>query len=189
MDSQDFSNLSGKILIASPHVDCGEVFHKSLIYLLSHTQEGSIGLIVNYLVNHTPLNTLFKIINDQTVSELILPVYLGGPMDLERGFFLHSVDYDKNLLFKFQDHLAVSSNTEILRDIAAGIGPKKSLFIIGYTSWGAGQLEAELENNLWIASNYDQELIFSEEFAEKWQLALARLGINDLFFGSMLGYC
>lgn len=190
MTKQDFSNLSGKILIASPYVLQGDVFNKSLIYLLSHTKDGSIGLIVNHLVNYTPFKALFKITNDTTISnDLTLPVYLGGPIELDRGFFLHSTDYDKNLLFKFHDNLALSSNTGILKDIAAGVGPQKSLFIIGYTSWGAGQLEFELENNLWIASDYDQDLIFSEIIEQKWQVALKRLGIDNSHFASTFGHC
>ena len=193
MKNQDFTNLSEKILIASPYVLQGDVFHKSLIYILSHTKDGSIGLIVNHLVNRTPFKTLFKVMNDKDNiipnNDLILPVYLGGPLELDRGFFLHSADYDKNLLFKFQDNLAVSSNTGILKDIAAGAGPKKSLFIIGYTSWKAGQLETELENNLWIVSDYDQDLIFSEEIEQKWHIALKRIGVDDSYFASIIGHC
>lgn len=190
MQDQTFNNLSGKILIASPYVLYGDVFHKSLIYMLSHTKDGSIGLIVNHLVNSLSFKTLFKLINNNTpvVGDLVLPIYLGGPVELERGFFLHSSDYDKNLLFKFQGNLAVSSNINILQDIASGQGPKNSLFLVGYTAWKPSELEFELENNLWVVSDCDSDLIFLESNEKKWQTALKRIGIKQSNFGSILGH-
>ena len=194
MNNQNFDNLSGKILIASPFVLFGDVFHRSIIYVLSHTKDGSVGLIVNHLVNKVKFKALFQIIKNNSFDnnkkdDLTIPVYLGGPVELERGFFLHSNDYDKNVLFNFHDNLAVSSNIEILEDIYAGIGPKDSLFVIGYTGWEAGQLELELENNLWIISDYDQSLIFSNSPEQKWHKALDHLGIANTCFASKAGHC
>jgi putative transcriptional regulator len=193
MKNQDFNNLSGKILIASPFMLFGDVFHRSIIYVLSHTKEGSVGLIVNHLVNKMRFKSLFHIIQDTSIdnidNNLMIPVYLGGPVELERGFFLHSNDYDKNVLFNFHDDLAVSSNVEILKDIYGGSGPKNSLFIIGYTGWEAGQLELELENNLWIISDYDPSLVFSSSPEQKWHQALHYLGIEDTYFASKAGNC
>ena len=119
MNNQNFDNLSGKILIASPFVLFGDVFHRSIIYVLSHTKDGSVGLIVNHLVNKVKFKALFQIIKNNSFDnnkkdDLTIPVYLGGPVELERGFFLHSNDYDKNVLFNFHDNLSVSSNIEIL---------------------------------------------------------------------------
>ena len=191
MTTSTFSNLSGKILIASPYMLHGDVFHKSLIYVLTHTQDGSVGLIVNHPVNRMPLKSLFKALDKETEigSDLSLPIYLGGPIELEKAFLLHSGDYDKNLLFKFQDNLAVSSNAEILKDLAKGSGPSNSMFIVGYTVWKKGELEAELENNYWIVSDCDKELIFSETDDRKWNTALKKLGIEDTQFSSQLGHC
>lgn len=178
MTKQDFSNLTGKILIASPFAMEGNVFHKSLIYVLKHTDEGSIGLIFNHTVNNAPANTLFDKI-DVNTDELKLNVHLGGPVEVARGFFLHTGEYNKNLLFNTQDsNLAVSSNSQILQDIADGTGPQNSLFIIGYTGWNAGQLEFELEHNLWLISEPDHDLIFQTDSQQKWSKALGKLGIS-----------
>lgn len=107
-----FDNLSGKVLIATPYMLDG-IFNKSLIYMLSHTAEGTMGLIFNNLVNHIEIKSFFKISNDQVDSNIMMPIYLGGAVEYERGFFLHSDDYNENLLLKFQNHLAVSSNPKI----------------------------------------------------------------------------
>lgn len=189
MKDQTFYNLSGKILIASPFVLFGDMFYKSVIYVLSHSAEGSVGIIVNHLVNHMAYKSIFKTSGDPDVasSEYVLPVYLGGPVEVDRGFLLHSDEYTKNLLFTFKDNLAVSSNTEILKDISQGSGPRNSIFVIGYTGWEAGQLEFEIENNFWVVSEYDHELIFSFENECKWKNALIRIGIDNSHFVPQLG--
>lgn len=182
-----FDDLSGKVLIATPYMPEG-MFSRSLIYMLSHTQEGSMGLIFNRLVNHIRMKSFFQITNDQSSNNTIMPIYLGGPVEHDRGFFLHSDDYEENLLMKFQNHLAVSSNAQISHDIASGNGPKNSLFIIGYTSWKAGQLENEIKNNLWMVTNCSTEFIFADNPENKWHNALHNLGVKESHLASQVGY-
>ena len=191
MTESNFSNLTGKILIASPYTMEGNVFHKSIIYVIQHNKEGSIGLIINHPVNHAPANTLFKKMDDSiNFNDLNLDVHLGGPVEMERGFFLHTNEYNKNLLFNPKnDDLAVSSNLQIIKDISNGIGPKKSLFIIGYTGWGAGQMEFELENNLWIVADPNHDLIFNEANSDKWHKGLSSLGISKQDFAPEIAIC
>ena len=179
MTKQDFSNLTGKILIASPFAMEGNVFHKSLIYVVKHTDEGSVGLIFNHTVKNAPANSLFKKIDSNIKDDIRLDIHLGGPVEVERGFFLHTGEYNKNLLFNTEaSNLAVSSNSQILQDISNGAGPENSLFIIGYTGWSAWQLEFELEHNLWLISEPDHDLIFLEDSKQKWSKALGSLGIS-----------
>ena len=193
MSKQVFHNLAGKVLIASPYSRFNDVFHKSLIYILSHNSDGAIGLIVNHLMSRMSLKSLFNAakISDQDlfIQDSFLPVYLGGPVEIERGFFLHSSEYNTNLLFQFHNGLAVSSSGDILKDIAVDKGPKNCLFIVGYTGWIAGQLEVELKNNFWLASECSPELIFSETNDQKWHAALKRLGVDDAHFIADIGHC
>jgi putative transcriptional regulator len=94
--------------------------------------------------------------------------------------------YNKNILFNpSENNIAVSSNSQILQDIADGDGPHNSMFIIGYTGWSAGQLEFELENNLWLISEPNHDLIFLGKSEEKWSKALATLGISTSDFVDM----
>lgn len=187
MSDKSFDSLSGKTLIATPYVLAEGIFHKSLIYMLSHTEEGAMGLIFNNLVNYIELKSFFKIASDKIDPELTMPIYLGGPMEHERGFFLHSGDYDKNLLLQFPNNLALSSNSDVANDIASGCGPKDSLFIIGYTAWKAGQLEAEIKKNLWIVAECDNKFIFADHPEQKWHSALKDLGIDESCFTSQMG--
>ena len=187
MIKQDFSNLTGKILIASPFAMQGNVFHKSLIYVIKHTDEGSVGLIFNHPINNASANSLFKKMDSKiSTDDLRLDIHLGGPVEVERGFFLHTGEYNKNILFDpSENNIAVSSNSQILQDIADGNGPNNSMFIIGYTGWSSGQLEFELENNLWLISEPNHDLIFLGKSEEKWSKALATLGISTSDFVDM----
>jgi putative transcriptional regulator len=184
MFSKDFSNLTGKILIASPYTMEGNMFHRSLIYVVHHGESGSAGFIFNRLAKNTPANQLFQNLDPEIKVNLSnLEMHIGGQMDLERGFFLHSAEYEKNVLFRLENsNLAISSNLEILKDIAEGAGPSDKMFIVGFTGWGPGEMEAEIENNLWIVSEPDEKLMFKANNEIKWSLALAKLGMESSDF-------
>lgn len=182
--SQDFSNITGKILIASPYTMEGNVFHQSLIYVVQHDTDGAVGFIFNRLINSTPVSSLLRNVDPTLGLNLSnLEIHIGGPVEIERGFFLHSSEYDKNILFKTNNsNLVVSSNLGILQDINNGKGPNLNMFIIGYTAWTSGQMEFELQHNLWIVSEPDNDLIFGNDHNSKWFKALAKLGIDSRDF-------
>lgn len=191
MSNKDFENLSGKILIASPFTMQGNVFYRSLIYMLSHSPEASAGVIINHPLNKLPFGALLKMsaFGESGIDSLKIPIHLGGPVELEKGVFLHSPEYNKNLLFNFGNDLAVSSNPSIVNDIASGKGPKDKMLILGYTGWSAGQLEFEIKNNLWIVLDYDYNLVFSIPNELKWLSALQLAGQNLSTFSSRQGHC
>lgn len=189
--SDNFSSLAGKILVAMPYAMEGNLFHESMIYVIQHNKDGAIGLIFNRSLESIPSDELAKKIKGTlTLPEIDMKVHVGGPVEVERGFFLHTTDYNKNMLYQSPDKsLGVSSNTEIIPDILAGNGPEKAIFILGYTGWNKGQLEFELENNLWLISEPDQELIFADNLSIKWSVGLANLGININEFVPNIGNC
>ncbi len=191
--NKSFSNLTGKVLIASPYTMEGHVFYKSLIYIVYHGNEGAVGMIFNHLIKSTPAKSILRKVklSDHIIDEFDFKIHLGGPIDPERGFFLHTTsEYNKNLLFKIKgSDLAISSNIQILTDIANGKGPKDNMFIIGYTGWVGGQVELELEHNLWIVCEADHNLIFSNDIKNKWDTALHKLGIYNSHYNPNIGHC
>ena len=189
-NTTSFNDLTGKFLIASPYGFKNDVFNKSLIYVVSHNEKGSMGLIINHMVNKLPANSVLKLFKDDSqVSELVMPIYFGGPVEQERGFILHTCEYDKNLLLNVTDNIAVSSNIEILKDIATGSGPRNSLFVLGYTGWEENQLEKEIQDNMWIISDSCPELMFSDKNDDKWSAALDKMGIDNSTFTPYAGHC
>lgn len=192
-DMQGKDNLAGKILIASPNVSLNEMFHQSLVYLISHDKKGAKGLIFNHLISDISLKSIEQIFRKQADTKIkdpsSFPLYLGGPVSPDVGFVLHTKEYQKKTSCESTNHLTVSSNIEILYDIAKGSGPKKSLLIMGYTEWKAKQLEEELEENYWIIMEENEDLIFNKNHEIKWEAALNHLGIDHGLFAPFLGYC
>jgi putative transcriptional regulator len=189
--SSKSNNLSGKFLIASPFVETDEIFNKSLIYVTDHNKNGAVGLIVNHniYVNKKLNKTLNKMFfNDSSMVNAKLEIFLGGPLDPEKGFIIHSNDYNQDLLFKCNDEISISSSTNTLKNILKGVGPKRSLLVMGYSGWKANQLEKEIEKNLWIVADSDLDLIFNSNHDTKWEKALKKLGIDQSMFCCQIGH-
>lgn len=186
---QEIDGLSGKVLLANPHSKLNDLFNKSVIYMIAHSKEGAIGLIINHFVNHLPFKSLFKHLEqEKELNDFQLPIYFGGPMDPEKGFVLHSKDYQKDILFEAPQDLVVTSNLQIVKDIAAGSGPRQHMFVMGYTGWQENQLEEELNSNYWIIADSSHDLIFNLNHKDRWQAAINKLGINPNFYSSHLGH-
>ncbi|MCP5369643.1 MAG: YqgE/AlgH family protein [Rickettsiaceae bacterium] len=181
MNISEFNNLTGKILIASPFAMKGMLYHHSLIYVIHHSDNGAIGFVFNHKTHDMPVSAIFK--DYEIKTEKKIAVYVGGPIDVKHGFFLHTDDYNQGVLVTdHQNKLCISSNPQILQDIIDNKGPAKITFIIGYTSWGKGQIEEEIKNNLWIVNEPNHELIFDLHHGESWVNALNIAGIKSEFF-------
>lgn len=185
-NKNQFQSLAGKILIANPYCSFGDIFDKSLIYVASHSETGSLGLILNKCINKVGLKKLYQI-PDELFEEKFENIYIGGPAETERSFIIHSDDYTKNTLFEKRGKFAITSNIEIIRDILNGNGPQKSIITLGYTGWGPSELELEIENNYWFIKDADESLIFSKK-ATKWKDALKDAGIDNSYLSSSMGH-
>jgi putative transcriptional regulator len=178
--SKSTGYLEGQLLIATPQLT-GSCFEKSVIYLCAHNEDGAMGIIVNQPMEAVKTKDVFSQLNihlNQQASEI--KVFFGGPVESARGFVLHTADYTLNDTLMLGDDMALTCTIEILKDIAAGRGPKDAMLALGYAGWSAGQLESELETNSWLVSPASHELIFQTTDDEKWQTAAA-LGGVDIF--------
>ena len=171
-----YHSLQGKFLISSPNINDG-IFKKSLIYIISDNEDGSMGIIVNkpaYRVN------LPSLLGENIKNTIRQPqVYIGGPVELDKGFILHTNDYesDKNHI-KLNDGLILSSDFSTIKEVALGNGPSKSILALGYTGWSSFQLHNELKKNDWFELNLDKDIIFAKNHRKKWDQAISKLGIN-----------
>lgn len=106
------------------------------------------------------------------------PVLDGGPVDIDRGFVLHSSDYFKpDSSLKISDTLSLTSTKDILEALVSDNHPKQALLAVGYAGWGAGQLEKEIAQNSWLVTDADDALVFSQDLSGKWAKALTDMGI------------
>ncbi len=106
----------------------------------------------------------------EKLFEINIPVFWGGPVDVKEIFILHSNEYKSKTTKKYGD-IAISQDYKILLDIAENKGPEKSLVIFGYSGWGSGQLEGEMERDHWILSDIDLNITFDKDFSKKWKEA------------------
>lgn len=170
--------MTGQLLIAMPQME-DERFARSLIYVCAHTAEGAMGLVLNRAVDNVTFPDLLRQLNIAPAPTSPQdPILFGGPVETGRGFVLHSADYVRDATLLVDHDVGLTATLDILKDIAAGQGPRRSLLMLGYAGWGPGQLDAEIQANGWLNASADETLIFGHDLETKWDKALAKLGID-----------
>ncbi|MTI42940.1 putative transcriptional regulator [Roseibium hamelinense] len=189
-------SLEGQFLIAMPNMADGR-FENSVIYVCSHSDQGAMGLVLNQVAKHLSLEDLLlqlDILNDETA--ILLPdeikqmnVFKGGPVEVERGFVLHSDDYviERSTL-EISHGVCLTATLEILKAIADGRGPENAILALGYSGWAPGQLEREIQANGWLTCEADKAIIFDPEFDTKWQKALSSIGVDPAMLYGEAGH-
>jgi len=184
----DALNLTNHFLIAMPTLKDANFFH-SVTLICEHNEEGTIGILIN-----RPLDIgLGEILNQMDIENddsdvKQQHVYLGGPVQNERGFIIHKPHGDEEETLIISDNLAVSSSREMLISIVANKGPEKTLVALGYAGWTAGQLEKELAENAWISTPASEDIIFDTPDAERWKAAAASAGVDLSRLSSDVGH-
>ncbi|MCB1521070.1 MAG: YqgE/AlgH family protein [Hyphomicrobiaceae bacterium] len=198
LQSQGF--LDGQLLIAMPRMS-DRRFQRSVIYLCAHSEQGAMGLIVNQNAEHIDFPDLLERLGlvpeddaEDTGIELpndllTMPIHIGGPVETGRGFVLHSSDYfATEATLPIRDGICLTATLDILRAIAAGKGPVRSLLALGYAGWSPGQLESEIQANGWLHCPADMDLVFDDDNETKYLRALAKIGIDPSHLVSDAGH-
>lgn len=181
-------NLTGKILIAMPFLPDPRFTH-AVIYVCGHDAQGAMGLIVNKGLPAVSFEELLAQMNvDVSAVTSKVPVHYGGPVEVGRGFVLHSSDYSAESTVLIENGFAMTATLDILRAIAVNEGPRDILLALGYVGWGAGQLEHEIQENGWLTIEADPALIFDHDLEGKWRQALATLGIDPAVLSFEIGH-
>jgi putative transcriptional regulator len=180
------SYLNGQLLVAMPTMT-DRRFRKSVIYICSHSEEGAMGLIVNQRSNDVSLADLLSQLglSDDGKQLAAIDGFLeqgvlnGGPVSTERGFVLHTSDYFvDNSTLAISDGICLTATIDILKAMAIGQGPRRSVLALGYSGWAAGQLEAEISANGWLNCPADRDLIFDTDHELKYVRALSKIGVD-----------
>ena len=180
--------FEGQLLAATPQMT-DRRFAQSVIYLCAHSADGAMGLVVNKLIDGITFPDLLQQLNIETTSpDEKIRVHFGGPVESGRGFVLHSDDYVQESTLVIRDGVALTATVEVLRDIAEGNGPARSLLALGYAGWAPGQLDSEIRANGWLNVTADENLIFGGKLDNKWSKAIAKLGIDLLSLSSTAGH-
>lgn len=171
--------LAGSLLAAMPDMR-DERFSRTLIYLCAHSEEGAMGLIVNKRAESLTLSDLYSKIGIP-IGDMMgrRPVHYGGPVETGRGFVLHSSDYfAEDATMRVDKTTSMTATMDVLQAMAGDEGPREAIVTLGYAGWAPGQLEAELQQNGWLAVEPDRDLLFDAPNDRKWEQALAKLGAS-----------
>ena len=185
-------NFTNQFLIAMPGMG-GDTFAGAVVYLCEHNDKGALGLVINKPIDITLKNLFEKVeltLDRDDLAET--PVYYGGPVQTERGFVLHEqldVDgghYSSSL--KIPGGLEMTTSKDVLEALSSGAGPKKILITLGYSGWGAGQLEDEMGRNSWINVDAAPAIIFDTPVEQRYHKALSLLGIDVRMLSQEAGH-
>ena len=194
--SADFApiNLTNHFLIAMPGLS-DALFGRSVVFMCEHSERGALGLVINK-PSDIRLPRLFEKI-DLPMGRADLhdtPVFQGGPVQTERGFVLHeAIDsaegesiYASTL--SIPGGLEMTTSKDVLEAMSSGAGPRKVFVTLGYASWAQGQLESEITENSWLTVAADPAVIFDAPVHERYERAMALLGLQPCMLSQDAGH-
>ena len=190
MSDSDAAFLAGRLLIAMPGIGDPR-FERAVILLCAHDEHHAMGLTVNQPVRGLSVGSVLKRLKIESTIELPEDlVLMGGPVERDRGFVLHTDDYcSPNSSVPIVPGISLTATPEVLEAIAAGHNrrPRRSLLALGYAGWGAGQLEQEILGAAWLTCEADEALVFGDDHERKWERSLAKIGVNPRQLSSLSG--
>ena len=168
-------------------------FERAVIFLCAHNAEHAMGLAVNQPVDGLSIGSVLKRLKiGDANSSITLPddlVLMGGPVERDRGFVLHTDDYcSPSSSLPVIPGISLTATPDVLEAIAGhNSRPRRSLLALGYAGWGPGQLEQEIIGDTWLTCEADESLIFGDDHAGKWMRALAKIGVSPERLSSLTG--
>ena len=182
------ANLTGQLLIAMPAMEDPR-FAGAVILMCAHTDEGAMGIVLNQPLAKPSFDKLLQQLDVKPVPPARrIQLCSGGPVDGGRGFVLHTSDWTSDGSLRVDDNLALTASLDVLQEIAGGGGPSKGLLALGYAQWGAGQLDREMGDNVWLSAPAKLDLLFDEDHETKWRRALGILRVDPLLLVGVAGH-
>ena len=175
----DVAFLDGRILIAMPGIGDPR-FERSVLLLCVHNEHQAMGLVLNRPMNGLTVPGLLRRLNLGADNVPEAPVLYGGPVERARGYVLHTDDYaSAGSTLPVAEGLALTDTRDVLDALSdEDRRPRRSILALGYAGWGAGQLERELQEGVWLACEPDETLVFGRDHETKWTHALSKIGVT-----------
>lgn len=183
--------LSGQILLAMPTM-ADTRFERAAIYVCAHDENGAMGIVINNIFPGLEFGSLLKdleIQSDITLPNNLshLPVLCGGPVETARGFLIHSNDFKQPDTIKVQPDIHVTGTIDALMALGESTPPKQMIFALGYAGWEAGQLDAEIRENVWMSLEATSALVFEQNVQTIWEQGFQSLSINPKQLSALSG--
>jgi len=177
-DNTEESSFVGQVLLAMPAMTDPR-FERSVIYVCAHNAEGARGIVINKTLDSIDFHELLDELDIPTDEKSQdIAVHFGGPVENQRGFVLHSSDYQHSETLFVDEKVGLTATVKVLRDLASGDGPAQSILALGYAGWGPGQLESEFQENAWLSVPASDALLFEIANDDKWERAFNSIGVD-----------
>ncbi len=154
-------------------------FSQSVTYICEHDENGTLGITINKPAD-IKLHEIFQQLNIKTSDPGIAEkkVFIGGPVQTDRGFLLHTPGGNWESSLKVTDTISVTTSKDIIEAIANGEGPEDIVIALGYAGWSTGQLEHELSENAWLSCPADKDILFNTPADQCWKKAAQLMGVD-----------
>ncbi len=183
--NEQMMSLRGQFLIAMPRMQDPN-FEGTVTYICDHNEHGAMGIVINRPLDYRLGEILAQLnLGGQNIDRAI---YGGGPVQMERGFVLHSPQGEWQSSLKISEAVCLTTSRDILAALADDRGPSENLVALGYAGWGAGQLEQEIAENCWLTCPSNEELLFRTPHDKKFDTAITLLGFDPYQLSGQTGH-
>jgi putative transcriptional regulator len=179
--------ITGKFLLAMPGIGDPR-FERSVTAMCAHDEAGAMGVGIGRLLERVQLHDLLEQFDIDVDGVENAPVHLGGPVEPQRGFVLHSLDWGGQGTLQVSDCWALSSTIDVLRVVGRANGPKRWLVALGYAGWAGGQLDGELHRHGWHVSSARFEALLEVAAKDRWTTAFRADGVDPRLLASHSGH-
>lgn len=178
--------LQDHFLVAAPGIQ-DERFERTVIYIFKHNKTGAAGLIINKPSEQMSFSELCEQLSiTPQIDASRFTLFNGGPVESNRGYVLHSNDFEGRDTEKFKEiGLNLTTTVDVIKRLSEGKGPKQALLALGYAAWDAGQLDSELTRHGWLYCKAEHDIIFDVPNMMRWETVIGRMGLN---FGGLAEY-
>jgi putative transcriptional regulator len=184
MDAPRF--LSGQFLLAMPGIGDPR-FEKAVIAMCVHDENGALGIGLGRIVPRIGFHGLLQQLDIPVGSAPDVPIHVGGPVEPQRGFLIHSLDWGGQESVQVGDRWGLSATLDILKAIAEGRGPSRWVAALGYAGWGAGQLEEEMSRHGWFVTPGTEDLLYGTDVHARWAAGFKSAGIDPRLLAAESG--
>ena len=179
VNSVDYTKtLTGQLLVATPQMTDPR-FQKRALLICQHDETAAMGFIINQPSEEVTISSLSDQLEiDQPRFEPNAPVYIGGPVEPQRGYILHTDDQMMPNSVLVRDNICLSMHVDMITEITRGLGPMHAKILLGYAGWSAGQLEEEMKQSMWFHLPATADMLFNTEDAHIWDKTFRAMGFN-----------
>ena len=180
--------LTNQFLVAMPSMS-DSIFERTVVLVCMHDKDGALGIVINRITELLLEDILKELdLEPNGQPEIKLPVHFGGPCQIERGLVLHDASKSWASTIKVGEDFGLTMSRDVLEDISENRGPQFYLPVLGFSGWESEQLEAEMQNNVWLSTPADSSIIFDTPVQDRWQKAASLVGIDIATISTVAGH-